>query len=134
MTIPEYESPKGQSPASMRYLMHMGYDNECFAAGGPEPRGEGAPADRAGLRHSRLRQDIHAVEKTRRRRRQTAYPTDEQQLLADMFAGGDTLDAEAGKSPAREQGAARSIRESLKEQFKSSFFKINGGWHVLGIG
>ena len=32
ITIPEYESPKGQSPASMRYLMRMGYDNECFAA------------------------------------------------------------------------------------------------------
>jgi hypothetical protein len=32
ITIPEYESPKGQSPASMRFLMQMGYDNSCFAA------------------------------------------------------------------------------------------------------
>ena len=32
ITIPEYESPKGQSPASMRFLMRMGYDDDCFAA------------------------------------------------------------------------------------------------------
>jgi len=31
--IPEYQPPEKQSPASMRYLMQMGYDDPCFAAG-----------------------------------------------------------------------------------------------------
>ena len=33
VVIPEYEMPKNLSAASMRYLLHMGYDNKCFAAG-----------------------------------------------------------------------------------------------------
>ena len=32
MTIPLYESPQGQSPAAMRYLMQMDFDDKCFAA------------------------------------------------------------------------------------------------------
>jgi len=30
--IPLYEPPEGLSPAAMRYLMEMGYDDKCFAA------------------------------------------------------------------------------------------------------
>ena len=30
--IPHYEPPKGYSPASMRFIEKMGYDNTCFAA------------------------------------------------------------------------------------------------------
>jgi uncharacterized membrane protein YgcG len=30
--IPRFEAPRGQSPAAMRHLMHMGYDNTCFSA------------------------------------------------------------------------------------------------------
>ncbi|MBW2398547.1 MAG: DUF2207 domain-containing protein [Deltaproteobacteria bacterium] len=30
--IPRFEPPRGQSPAAMRHLTRMGYDNECFSA------------------------------------------------------------------------------------------------------
>ena len=30
--FPHYEPPKGYSPASLRYVLKMGYDNTCFAA------------------------------------------------------------------------------------------------------
>ena len=30
--IPHYEPPSGYSPASLRYVLNMGYDNTCFAA------------------------------------------------------------------------------------------------------
>jgi len=30
--IPRFKAPRGQSPAAMRHLMHMGYDNTCFSA------------------------------------------------------------------------------------------------------
>jgi uncharacterized membrane protein YgcG len=30
--IPEYDPPAGLSPAAMRYIRRMGYDNRCFAA------------------------------------------------------------------------------------------------------
>ncbi len=30
--FPHYESPSGYSPASLRYVLQMGYDNVCFAA------------------------------------------------------------------------------------------------------
>ena len=30
--IPRYEPPRGQTPASMRYVKHMGYDMRCFSS------------------------------------------------------------------------------------------------------
>jgi hypothetical protein len=32
IVVPHYEAPKGESPASMRYLTRMAYDDRCFAA------------------------------------------------------------------------------------------------------
>ena len=33
VVIPRYRPPEGESPASMRYLLEMGYDNRCLVAG-----------------------------------------------------------------------------------------------------
>jgi hypothetical protein len=32
VVVPQYRPPEGESPASMRYLEMMGYDNRCFVA------------------------------------------------------------------------------------------------------
>ena len=129
IAIPEYESPKGQSPASMRYLMRMSYDNECFAA---------AVLSLAVKGYLRIHQDagILGIGRTFTLRKTAAsgqpLSADEQQLLASLFAQGDTLVLE-NENHARVSGARSNHRLSLKERFTSGFFSINGGWHVLGI-
>jgi uncharacterized membrane protein YgcG len=130
ITIPEYESPKEQSPASMRYLMHMGYDNECFAA---------AVLSLAVKGHLTIHQDAGMLGfgKTFTLFKQSnpdAKPlsADEQSLLLNLFAGGSTLVLKQ-ENHLRVSKARREHRGSLKDRYTANFFKINGGWHGLGI-
>jgi len=130
IAIPEYEFPKGQSPASMRYLLRMSYDNECFAA---------AVLSLAVKGYLRIHEESGILGLGRtftlmKTSVQVAKPltSDEQQLLASLFSRGNTLVLENENH--EQVSKARSSHGSvLKERFTSGFFSINGGWHVLGI-
>ena len=131
IAIPEYESPKGQSPASMRFLMRMGYDNECFAA---------AVLSLAVKGYLRIHEDSGILGIGRKftlmkTSVQDARPlsADEQQLLTGLFSRGDKLVLE-NENHEQVSEARTSHGEVLKESYTSGFFSINGGWHVLGIG
>ena len=130
ITIPEYEFPSGQSPASMRYLMHMGYDNECFAA---------AVLSLAVKGHLLIQEEsgILGIGRTFTLKKLSAQggkplSADEQQLLTSLFSRSDTLVLE-NENHERVSSARTIHTRALKERFSSGFFKINGGWHVLGI-
>jgi len=130
ITIPEYESPRGQSPASMRYLLRMSYDNDCFAA---------AVLSLAVKRHLTIHQDsgilgfgeTFSLVKEHAANSKALSP-DEQQLLVSLFADGDTLVLK-NENHARVSEAQTNHRLSLKERYTSGFFDINGRWHFLGI-
>ena len=130
--IPEYEMPPGQSAASMRYLLRMSYDNDCFAAGILSLAVKG---------HLRIEQEsgILGIGKTFTLVREAApgraakaLSEDEQQLLADIFESGNALVLKK-ENHSTVSGARSSHDSALKQRYKSSFFKINGGWHFLGI-
>jgi uncharacterized membrane protein YgcG len=130
ITIPEYESPKGQSPASMRFLMHMGYDNECFAA---------AVLSLAVKGHLRIEQDagILGIGKTFTLVKQSnpdakKLSADEEQLLINLFSEGNSLVLKDDNHE-RVSESRTNHRLSLKERYTSGFFNVNGGWHFLGI-
>ena len=130
ITIPEYESPKAQSPASMRFLMRMGYDNECFAA---------AVLSLAVKGHLRIQQDagVLGLGKTFTLVKQPSpdakpLSADEEQLLINLFSEGSALKLEQ-ENHERVSEARTNHRMSLKERYTSGFFNINGGWHFLGI-
>jgi hypothetical protein len=132
VTIPLYESPAGQTPASMRYLMRMSYDDKCFAA---------AVLSLAVKGYLRIEQEsgILGFGKTFTLQRSVApagsmpaLSDDEQSLLAGIFASGDRI--ELKQENYRDIRDARSAhRSSLRSRFTSNFFRINGGWHALGI-
>ncbi|HEV7609516.1 MAG TPA: DUF2207 domain-containing protein [Steroidobacteraceae bacterium] len=130
IVIPEYEAPKGHSPPAMRYLLEMDYDDKCFAAGVLSLAVKG---------YLRIRQDsgILGLGKSFTLVRESApgskpLSADENALLQVLFKDGDTLLLkQENHSRVRE---VRSIHESAIEQgYSSGFFKINGGWHMLGI-
>jgi len=130
ITIPEYESPKGQSAASMRYLLNMGYDNECFAA---------AVLSLAVKGCLRIQEESGILGMGRKFTLvKTGAPdakllsADEQELLTNLFSGGDTLVLE-NENHEQVSDARTAHGSALKEKFSSGFFNINGGWHMLGI-
>jgi hypothetical protein len=130
--IPEYQMPKGQSAASMRYLLRMGYDNECFGAGILSLAVKG---------YLRVEQEsgILGIGKTFTLIRETVpagkgkpLTSDEAALLTRLFTRGDTLVLKQ-ENHSTVRGARTTHESSITSQYKSGFFKINGGWHFLGI-
>ncbi|HEY6124661.1 MAG TPA: DUF2207 domain-containing protein [Steroidobacteraceae bacterium] len=130
ITIPEYESPKGQSAASMRFLMRMGYDNECFAAAvlGLAVKGYLTIHQDAGILGFGKTFTLIKVPSPQGK----PLSADEQQLLASLFSSSDTLVLE-NKNHLRVSSARTKHEKSLKQSFTAGFFSINGGWHLLGI-
>ena len=128
--IPEYQPPAEQSPASMRYITRMSYDNECFAA---------AVLSLAVKGYLRIEEQagILGFGKTFTL---VKLPTpgnqpltaDEHVLLKSMFGAHDWL--------VLKQENHRTVRRArsqhyacLKNLYSGGFFRINGGWHFLGI-
>jgi uncharacterized membrane protein YgcG len=130
VVIPEYQPPADHSPASMRYVMRMSYDDQCFGA---------AVLSLAVKGYLRIQQDtgMLGLGKTFTLIKQPGegkppLTADEQVLLRSLFSEGDTLVLENENH--RIVGGARKVHyASLKNLYSSGFFRINGVWHVLGI-
>jgi uncharacterized membrane protein YgcG len=128
--IPEYEMPPGQSASSMRYLMRMKYDNECFGAGilSLAVKGNLRIEQSAGLLGFGKTFTLTKVDPPG-----TAPLTDEERrLLAALFRAGDTLELKQ-ENHAVVRGARAIHEDSIKAVYSRGFFAINGGWHLLGI-
>jgi uncharacterized membrane protein YgcG len=130
VVIPEYQPPADQSPASMRYIMRMSYDNECFGA---------AVLSLAVKGFLRIEEDagILGFGKTFTLVKQPTpekqvLTADEQVLFNGLFVGHDWLVLKQENH--RVVGGARSKHSAcLKNLYSAGFFSINGGWHFLGI-
>ena len=141
--IPEYEMPANQSAASMRYLLRMSYDNECFAAGILSLAVKGylhieqssgilgfgkkftlRRADRSRSRPFTMQADTNPGAKP--------LTQDEQALYAELFEHGDTLELEP-ENHSRVKEARSEHEAAVEANYKAGFFSINGGWHFLGI-
>jgi uncharacterized membrane protein YgcG len=130
VVIPEYEMPAKLSAASMRYILYMSYDDECFGAGVLSLAVKGC---------LRIEQDskILGFGKKFTLVRAPAplgkpLNEDEKVLLASLFRRGDTLELEQ-TNHSIVSGARAAHAGALKHQYSSSFFRINGGWHALGV-
>ncbi len=128
--IPEYEMPDRQSAASMRYLMRMKYDDECFAA---------SVLSLAVKGYLRIEQNdgILGIGRKYTLVRETAgeqkpLSADELALHSALFRHDNRLELEQ-KNHSRVSRARAAHYSSLKSQYSNSFFRINGGWHALGI-
>jgi len=128
--IPEYEMPANLSAAAMRYLMHMKYDNQCFAAAilSLAVKGQLRIEESAGLlgfgKTFTLVREPNPLK--------TALTDDEATVLAKLFAKGDRLVLEE-ENHSRVNSARSTHESSLEAGYKRGFFSINGGWHLLGI-
>jgi uncharacterized membrane protein YgcG len=130
IAIPEYEPPPGVTPGGMRYLLDMSYDDRCFAADvlSLAVKGHLVIDEQHGFLG--LGREFTLV----KRESPDAQPlsSEERSLLAAIFSTGDRL--ELKKENYQAVRTARSFhRRMLSGRFTPNFFRINGGWHALGV-
>jgi uncharacterized membrane protein YgcG len=129
VVIPRYRPPADESPASMRYLLGMRYDNRCFVAGilSLAVKDYLVIEQEAGGLFKKGGYILH-----RKHGSHTSLAPDEHALLRTLFGGGDSLELD-DKNHTILQGAKNSHEAQLKRKYRKSFFHVNGGWHFLGV-
>jgi uncharacterized membrane protein YgcG len=131
IAIPEYEPPPGISPGGMRYLLEWSYDDRCFAADVLNLAVKGhlvIDEDRKGLLG--LGKTFTLIKQSQPEAKPLS--AEEQSLLASLFSEGDRL--ELKKENHRRVRAAKGFhRRLLTRRYSPSFFRINGGWHGVGV-
>lgn len=125
LVVTRYEPPEGFSPASLRYIQKMSYDDETMTAAVINLAVKGyLRIDRDG--------DEHALRRLASAAGRPALAPGEKQLLAALFRDGDRVVLENGNHELL--GAARSRhRGSLKKEFASRYFVTNGAMNLPAI-
>ncbi len=131
IVVPHYEPPAGQSPASMRYLTRMGYDDRCFAAAILSLAVKGGlriEQAKQGLFGRKSRYTLHRTEP----KAAEAFSQDEWTLHKKLFASGPSVELD-DTNHVLIGGAKDKHRGFLRKSHTPSFFRINGGWHAGGL-
>ena len=127
--IPRYRPPEGESPASMRYLLGMGYDNRCLVAGILSLAVKGyllIEQEPGGL--------FRKGKYTLRRKARLADPAGARRARAAARRcsdSGDSLELD-DENHAVLRLAKASHEAELKRKYLNPFFKLNTGWRLLG--
>ena len=120
--VVSYEPPPGLTPAAVRYLKHMGYDDRAMVSN---------VVDLAVKRCLTIQQEGRTYQLTRLKEHDGTLPNDERNLLHSLFRNSPeiTLGDERGSL-----AVAKSILvKDLKVQEDHRLFHKNGKWVVPGI-
>jgi uncharacterized membrane protein YgcG len=123
--VTRYGPPEGFSPASLRYIRHMYYDNKVMTA---------AIVNLAVKGYLEIIDDdgTHELRKLDPMRAHAAMSPGEKELFEGLFAKEDNVVLE--NSNHKVLGAARSAhRKSLKEDYKQQYFKTNGLLNIPAV-
>ena len=123
--VTRYEPPEGFSPASLRYIRQMYYDNKVMTA---------AIVNLAVKGYLEIVDDgdTHLLRKKGREHASTDLAPGERELHDGLFAEGDEIELDNENHEIL--GAARSAhRKSLKTDYKHHYFKTNGLLNVPAI-
>jgi len=132
IVVPLYEPPESLSPAVMRYLLRMRYDDRCFAAAvlnlavqGYLTIDEETPKTLVG--HGRVYKLTRSAKAVA-----SELSRDEKVTLEGLFRAGNCIELTPDNSEIV-QSAKSEQRKCLRVLYMPGFFQINGGWHALGI-
>jgi uncharacterized protein (TIGR04222 family) len=123
--VTRYEPPRGFSPASLRYIRHMYYDDKVMTA---------AIVNLAVKGYLEIFNDdgTHSLRKLDPMHAHGALAPGERELYEALFAEGDQVTLENENHELL--GAARSAhRKSLQQDYKHHYFKTNGFLNVPAV-
>lgn len=132
IVVPRYDAPQGQSPASMRYLRRMAYDDRCFAAAVLSLAVQGGltiEQEKSGLLGRKRTYTLHS---SRPASGGAAFSEDEARLHGQLFASSTSVELD-DKNQVLLNAVKLGHMKQLRKQFTPSLFRINGGWHGGGV-
>ena len=122
--IPLFEPPHKLSPASMRYIRKMSYDNEAFSSAIVNLAVKGYLTISKGRKHYTLtRQEGAEMFPLSKGEKKVAY---------HLFKGRSTPLKLENKNHKRIKGAIKALQQSLTDDFAAVHFKTNSGYFGLG--
>lgn len=123
--VTRYEPPAGFSPASLRYIRQMYYDNKVMTAAIVNLAVKGY------LEIERQSGD-HWLTKENSGESKAPLAAGEQELLTELFKGADTIELDDKNH--RILGKAREAHaNSLKQDYKQRYFKTNLGLNIPAV-
>lgn len=120
--IPRYEPPGDLSPASLRYIRQMGYDNKTMTA---------AVVNLAVKGYLRIRKDRdkHTLERIDDAPGRARLAAGERELFDAIFGAGPVIELDNKNHEVL--GSARAAhRASLKRDYANRYFRTNGGMNL----
>lgn len=135
--VTQYEPPQGFSPASLRYIRQMYYDDKVMTSAVVNLAVKGYLRINATVKSSGFfifgsKENEHSLTKTDPGDNAAPLATGEQELYDELFRHGDTavLDSENHER----LGKAKSAhQDSLKADYKKHYFQTNGLLNVPAI-
>jgi len=121
--MPLYETPANLSPAAMRYLVRMGFDNKTFAS---------AILDMAVRGYLIIKEQAGTYTLYRTKADNTALTPDEKQVAAVLFAGRDQLWLHNENQTVISAGIA-ALKSWLKLAEQKTYFVTNRRFLIPGI-
>lgn len=121
--MPLYAPPDNLSPAAMRYIMDMSFDNECVAAALIDMAVKGSVK----IEKKDGKYTLHAVGAAREK------PAPEEALLySKLFSKGKSIELE-DENHAKISGAISAVKGSLSKSYMKKYFLANTAFFVPGI-
>ena len=122
--IPQYRSPPGYSPASMRFIERMGYDKTCFTTAIINLAVKGALD---------INEDGGDFKLVKTGPARTALAAGESEVIDGLFAGGDDMISIVRSNHGVLSTAISKHKKSLKRDYEKNYFKTNSWLVVPGI-
>lgn len=125
LIVTRYQPPTGFSPASLRYIRQMYYDDKVMTA---------AVVNLAVKGYIRITNtgSTHSLTKLDSDKPRLPLAVGEQELFTGLFSGGSNVQLEDENH--KILGSARKAhKESLKADYKQKYFRTNGGLNIPAI-
>ncbi len=122
--IPLYSPPRGFSPAGVRFVSRMGFDDKAFAA---------AVVDMAVKGAVQIQEDGSDYTLVRRDAAQGPLSRGEQLIAARLFPRGGSIKLE-NENHTRIKSAIDALKKNLKTELEKIYFATNSSYLAAGIG
>ncbi len=122
--IPLFTPPKGFSPAGVRYLIRMGFDQKAFAA---------ALVDMAVKGYLKIEEEDGEYTLRRTGKNPGGLDAAEQRLASGLFRNGSVLKLE-NTNHQRISDAKDALKQSLDKEINHIYFRTNRSSFLIGLG